>query len=153
MGYTHSWYRPRRLDAATFEHATLDIQMLYNSFLKPRLFKSFSIGPDFVRIEGGGETFQVEALSMERERNGIVFEFCKTQHLPYDLPVMCCLLVFRHHLGPTFKVCSNGDLPNWQPAIDLVSKVLGWKSTWPFHEEEKDGLVDRWIVETQAAPA
>ncbi len=59
------------------------------------------------------------------------FNFCKTARKPYDLLVCASLLLYWHFFkehGVT--ISSDGDLEDWQPAIDLVKKVTGLHINW-----------------------
>lgn len=61
---------------------------------------------------------------------------CKTEKMPYDLAVMCCLLIFKHHFRDDFLVQSNGEIKDWEPAISLVSWHLGYTEKWGFMEDK-----------------
>ena len=54
---------------------------------------------DEVRFDGspGCETFLVERISTRGRREMRVFEFCKTQRLPYDTAVERCLRILQEH--------------------------------------------------------
>ena len=55
-----------------------------------------------------------------------VWRWCRTDRRPYDLAVMCVLIVAREHFGPSFLVDSNGDEPQWLEARLLCERVLGY---------------------------
>jgi hypothetical protein len=66
----------------------------------------------------GHETFHVE--------NGMRgFHFCKTAQKPYDIIVCACLIILHEYI-PTIKVSSDGNAVEWQSAVDLCQKVLGY---------------------------
>jgi len=69
--------------------------------------------------ESSHETFRVE-LNKDTES-----EFCKTAQKPYDILVCACLIILDHYI-PTFKVSSDGDESDWQPAVELCRGVLGY---------------------------
>jgi hypothetical protein len=52
-----------------------------------------------VRFDGnpGCETFLIERISTRDRCGAPVFEFCKTQHLPYDAAVERCLRILKDH--------------------------------------------------------
>ena len=56
------------------------------------------------------------------------FGSCKTRALPYDLVVMCCLIIAKSHLGNSFDARSDGDVVEWQQAREICEKHLGIKS-------------------------
>jgi len=169
MGYTHFWYRPQILDGEKFEAAAVDFervfrawkerspgQTLTNKEFRGTRVQDLEINSRLVYFNGGCETFMIGRISDGRVKaDGLVFEFCKTAALPYDLPVMCCLLVFKHHFGDGFKVSSNGRDPEWTPAYKLVKEVLDYPENWRFSEgHEEDGIwVDSYLVAEAGIPA
>jgi hypothetical protein len=161
MGILHNWYRPEELDRETFRRAKDDFKKIL-----PELEKK----ADLVGIEGRpkpiaedyGVMFSVGKLPWfiltcvyphrHRMRPGATMhsDSVKTYGNPgYDLAVMSCLLVFKHHFGDALKVGSDLDIEKWQPAIDLIDKELGWKSIWRFDEKEADGITDKSLIETK----
>jgi hypothetical protein len=52
------------------------------------------------------------------------FCFCKTARKPYDFVVCICLLSLANNLEG-FEISSDGDLEEWQPAIDFYKKIFG----------------------------
>jgi len=148
MGYTHFWYRPMGLEKKKFAAATADIKKLFDHWVGPGApFQTFDLFKYSVHVEGGYETFRVAQEERDRHgRPGPVFNFCKTERLPYDIVVTSCLLVFHHHLAPQFKVSSNGVIKDWQPAIDLCRKVLDYKEEWSFKEVIKGDTTDSYLV-------
>lgn len=52
------------------------------------------------------------------------FSFCKTARKPYDFFVCVCLLSLSNHLEG-IEVSSDGDIEDWQPAIDFYEKEFG----------------------------
>jgi hypothetical protein len=54
---------------------------------------------DQIRFEGrpGCETFLIERVSTRGRAEEPVFEFCKTQRLPYDAAVERCLQILQAH--------------------------------------------------------
>ncbi len=97
MGFSRYWRRPRELDAERFPAfvaACKDACEDYGEVLAEVVFT-----PGEVRFEGrpSCETFLIEQASSGRERDGSVFEFCKTEHLPYDRAVEECLKLLKEH--------------------------------------------------------
>jgi hypothetical protein len=96
MGFTRYWIRPREFDPLEFTGFARDCEELcldYRDLLCDARF-----GPDEVRFDGnpGCEPFVIERISLGRERDGRISDFCKTQGLPYDEAVSKCLLVLRN---------------------------------------------------------
>jgi len=61
-----------------------------------------------------------ETFSIEPEKND--WNFCKTARKPYDLLVCAVLLSAHNHLN--YEVSSDGDLEDWQTAIDFYGSVI-----------------------------
>ena len=54
------------------------------------------------------------------------WDFCKTARKPYDLLVCCTLIALANNLPPdSFSFSSDGDAADWQPALDLYTKIIG----------------------------
>ena len=67
----------------------------------------------------------------ERETNppglvGKYHHYTKTEHHPYDLAVMTCLIVAKHYLGKGIVVCSDGAEDKWGPARRLCENYVGY---------------------------
>ena len=52
--------------------------------------------------------------------------YTKTEHQPYDLAVMACLIIAKHHLGKGIVACSDGSEEKWEPAKRLCEEHLGY---------------------------
>lgn len=52
--------------------------------------------------------------------------YTKTEHLPYDLAVMACLIIAKHYLGQGIVVCSDGSEEKWAPARRLCEDHFGY---------------------------
>lgn len=52
--------------------------------------------------------------------------FCKTAYKPYDLAVNVCLVIARKHMDAS--ICSDGDITNWQEAMQICQHFLGYGS-------------------------
>ena len=72
------------------------------------------------------ETFSVARTVTARHDEPKVFEFCKTEHRPYDLCVQAALIVLKHHLGEAIEVSSDGDDAAWATAGVACQKWLGY---------------------------
>ena len=140
MGYTHYWtfkrgdVTPAEL-AERFAEASADARKLYNSLKtgpdavkivgwdrdKPKSRPVFNA--DLVQFNGLGDDGH-ESFSLARV-DAADGDFCKTARKPYDILVCATLLVFDHHFQPVFTAGTDGGYEDWEPAIQLVNKVLG----------------------------
>ena len=72
------------------------------------------------------------------------FTFCKTARKPHDIVVCCCLLIAKHYLGDLIKVASDGDWTEWEAAIKMCQKHLGY-NTFSWNSDGKlqeDSIID-----------
>jgi hypothetical protein len=97
MGYTRYWYRPRELDAERFRAFAEACQTACAELAECLADTTFT--EEEVRFEGspGCETFLIERVSTRGRAEEPVFEFCKTQRLPYDAAVERCLHTLKEH--------------------------------------------------------
>ena len=52
--------------------------------------------------------------------------YTKTEHRPYDLAVMACLIIAKHYLGKEIVVYSDGSEEKWEPARRLCENYFGY---------------------------
>ena len=97
MGYTRYWMRPRTLDRGTFALFAEECQKLAAESVITIESAVFNQDLVFFRGVPGCEDFSIEATSTGRVRDGVVFEFCKTEQLPYDQLVEACLRLLQKH--------------------------------------------------------
>lgn len=71
----------------------------------------------------------------ETQKEGLAFSFCKTAYKPYDLAVNVCLIIASHHLKDQIFVTSDGELDQWQDAIDLCDHFLGYGKDFTFKDK------------------
>ncbi len=164
MGYSHAWYRAEREFPATqFKKAVEDFTKLLPHFKKMGITLAGGEGegkpaitPKEIIFNGKGnegyETFYMPRLDEEarRCRNGF-FCYTKTSQMPYDLAVTSALLILKHHMKDNLKVGSDGSIEEWNEAVQLVKKVLGYTEEWSFLTEKKDGVTDTYLVSKEAA--
>ena len=60
----------------------------------------------------------------DKEEIGLYFEFCKTAYKPYDLAVIICLIIAKHHLKEQIIVSSDGTLDQWKDGVLICQKIL-----------------------------
>jgi len=65
---------------------------------------------------------------------GLYFQCCKTAYKPYDLAVIICLIIAKHHLGKDLLVSSDGELSHWQDGMLICQKILGYGLDFSFQE-------------------
>jgi hypothetical protein len=74
----------------------------------------------------GCEPFIIRRLETPRPGRTVVFSFCKTEHLPYDLCVQTALIVLKHHFGGAITIHSDGKDNDWSQARETCSSILGY---------------------------
>lgn len=82
------------------------------------------------------EPFIFRRIQPPRPGRNIVFEYCKTEHLPYDLAVQCCLIVFKHHLGDIIKITSDGTGDDWVNAKEVCNDILAYGNDFKLSTNE-----------------
>ena len=131
---THYMYRPPVLDADTFAVFIADCRKLLAALPVEVVLRSEQgVGKPTVsnrRIGFNGDRergLEHEPLVIEqtytrspqdRMRNGVFFDFCKTNGKPYDIIVVAILYAFIHRL-PTCKFVSDSKLAELKPGFDL----------------------------------
>jgi hypothetical protein len=91
MGFTRYWYRPKELDAKRFKAFSAACKKAAKDYDGQLVGAVFSKEEVLFDAEPGCETFHVGRVSPYDEKDGTVFEFCKTRELPYDKLVETCL--------------------------------------------------------------
>ncbi len=102
MGFTRYWVRPEELDAEIFSLFSSECDEAcreFTDYLKDPMFNDV-----VVLFEGnpGCEPFIIERVSSHakrenRRRENGIFEYCKTEHFPYDKAVAKCLELLKAH--------------------------------------------------------
>jgi len=62
----------------------------------------------------------------DKKEIGLYFNCCKTAYKPYDLAVIICLIIAKHHLTKEILVSSDGTLENWKDGMLICQKILGY---------------------------
>ena len=137
MGYTHYWYLDKK-SLPLVEKALPRVVQDFKALLPylPPLADPMGEGkpvlePHFLAFNGQApedyEAFTFPDLTTESEtRPGYLFDFCKTEHRPYDLAVVAALTLLRWHLGSAIVVESDGSLEDFAKGTELVVRVLGY---------------------------
>ncbi len=115
MGWTHYWQRDVELSAKPFADAVADCRKIFKSLTAPigdAQGKGKPLLTDdkivFNGADGSGcEPFIINRIQQPRHGRTIAAEYCKTEHLPYDLCVQCALIIFQHHLAIAIKVSNR----------------------------------------------
>ena len=74
------------------------------------------------------ETFCLERRQKDGqlEKDGRIFNFCKTAFRPYDIAVTACLLIAKHVLQDEIIVRTDGDDSGWFDAKMLCQSLFGY---------------------------
>lgn len=105
-------YTENAIDGTWFAGATLEKRACngdcsYETFAFPRKMKK---DPGYPR---------------DRE-DGLQFECCKTAFRPYDLAVICFLIIAKRHLKTKIKVSSDGEDQHWADGRLFCQMHLGY---------------------------
>jgi hypothetical protein len=52
--------------------------------------------------------------------------WCKTARKPYDIAVMCALIIAKYHLGSNIKLLTDGSTNEWKDAEAICNHYLGY---------------------------
>lgn len=102
MGFTRYWVRPAELETKQFSLFSKACQEACQEYRDVLFSPQFT--DDEVSFDGfpGCEPFVIERISSNavrenRWRENGIFEYCKTQRLPYDAAVARCLELLKEH--------------------------------------------------------
>ena len=137
MGWTHSWRREIEMPVAKFNAAVADcrtiLSAIYIQLGDAESENSPVLTDDEIVFNGvphGCEPFVFRRIQYPRPGRNGVFEYCKTEHLPYDLAVQCCLIVLKHHLGDAIQISSDGKDADWKEASERCEKNLHYGTSF-----------------------
>ena len=141
MGFTHYFYCKPKLNKSDFKAFASDVEKVLKLSGVPLSHidtkedqEGFEVTDELINFNGVGDNghetflFQRDTLVREAEltpRNGLVFNFCKTNQKPYDLCVTATLILAKMHFGKDVKISSDGDASDWAEGGALVGKALG----------------------------
>lgn len=160
MGYTHYWHvKDMQAVARALPLVANDLKRLLpklpplagpdgkgNPILGPTTVEFNGVAPDdYETLWLGADPRHY----LETEQG--LFNFCKTQHRPYDLAVQVVLVLLKYHTeffkAYSVTLSSDGNMRDWVKACRLV-EGLGYPvdPTWALGREV-------WRVKTQAGEA
>jgi hypothetical protein len=162
MGYTNYWYKLPEISQKVWDEFIDDFGKIVPLFVR-YLESNTTDGQQLVfdnneiRFNGIGENAH-ETFSMERkvDTNGRftqylnpesavnaeeapahVFDFCKTARKPYDIAVVCALIIAKHHFKDDIKVSSDGDIDGeWIEGKEMCQDRLGYGKDFKLDEDE-----------------
>ena len=151
MGYTHYWDRPETIPQEKFDEIVADFRKLLPKLRARGIRLRYDhdedepaeLSHDAVHFNGvdedGYETFYFPRVYKpqfrQEAKKGLLFQFTKTAHQPYDLAVTSFLLIAKHHLGNEIVVSSDGDDDDWDEATELVQKTLKYGDDLSFDDK------------------
>lgn len=140
MGYTHYWYINPETPQDQYKEAVASVQKLIdhgvqeNIIEKPTLKDKIENPPIFFNGIGqeSHETFVLLGLPkdyvtqsfVQKNEQGFVFDFCKTQRKPYDTYVTAALSILKHFLKENIFVSSDGRPQDFIKGTVLAGRIL-----------------------------
>ena len=129
MGYTHYWRQYDGFNSDKWD--TLVQHSLHLQAASPVTLADVEMSDFQISFNGvspqNHETFTLDRAmqppNLRLPEKDHFFNFCKTAQKPYDLMVMCVLLVANALEPDVITYATDGAESDWQPAIDLVNKV------------------------------
>jgi hypothetical protein len=100
----------------TLNQRTCNGDCSYETFSFPRVFK---------------KEYEQKADGTE-----LLFDCCKTAYRPYDLAVTAFLIIAKRYLGGAIKIHSDGEIKDWQDAMDICENALGYGKTFKLDHED-----------------
>ncbi|HEY0138116.1 MAG TPA: hypothetical protein VGB85_28715, partial [Nannocystis sp.] len=79
------------------------------------------INDKMIRFNGMGDDGH-ETMMLDREHDPD-FRFCKTARKDYDEAVLVLLTLAEHHAPGAWKISSDGEEFEWQPAVDWMNTL------------------------------
>jgi len=73
-----------------------------------------------------------ETFDLPRVYNGKMntengyFSCCKSAFKPYDLAILCVLIIAKHYLGNDLSIHSDGQQEEWMDGMLVCEQVLGY---------------------------
>lgn len=89
--------------------------------------------PLYLPLKLDKEDIEFKERVRKQNTKKMYFEFCKTAYKPYDLAVICALIIARHHLGSKYiMVRSDGNRDKWADGRQLCQIALGYGEDFHF---------------------
>ena len=118
MGYSHYFQQGSIPSQALFNNFTSHVSELIEMAWDIEL--DVSISTDFVDINWvGAESHENFIIN----REGLTWNFCKTNGKPYDAVVTAVLILARYTF-PDFYLSSDGAWKEWEDGRDLFTRVM-----------------------------
>jgi hypothetical protein len=131
MGWTHYWHREIEMPEEKFKAAVKDCKEILSELFIQLGDAEGNNNPvltdDAIIFNGANsrcDPFVFRRIQYPKPGREKVFTYCKTEHLPYDLAVQCCLIVLKHHLDNAVQISSDGKDDDWKKARDLCEGNL-----------------------------
>jgi hypothetical protein len=134
MGWTHHWQRPIELPKVAFAAAVRDCRKVLPQTgigLAGRDGTGMPILRDNAIVFNGAdgarcEPFEIHQVEFDRHGRKVIWSFCKTEHLPYDLCVQVSLIILKHHLQDAITITSDGKDVDWSDAKRTCEQSAGY---------------------------
>jgi len=144
MGWTHYWKREVELPAEEFKEAVKDCEIILSKIDVPLTGPMSKGNPIcnskeiiFNGIKGQDcEPFSIKISEQPRRSDQLVFSYCKTEKLPYDICVKSVLIILKHYLGENIEIMTDGTIEDWSDAIDICMQGLGYGKDFSLSTQE-----------------
>jgi len=126
MGYTHYWKckEPNKIPEQIYRLAFKECETIIENVKQGLLYVRYN-KENNIDINGIAELSHENFCIPYDKQHLKDFDFCKTQHKPYDKVVTACLSVLYKWLSPySFIINSDGNVKDWNDGIQLANSVL-----------------------------
>ena len=107
----------------TLNQRTCNGSCSYETFYFPRVDENSHTVDRVAYRKENGENVYTDPMKV-----GKYFNCTKTVFRPYDLAVCVFLIIAKHHLGTKIFVSSDGEMPQWKDALQMVKNALNYDS-------------------------
>lgn len=164
MGYTHYWNIKPETNEAKYKKALKDCVKIVEHGTKKGILAGWD-GTGKPEIKNGlrfngkapenYETFSLPGKPMDvlkgdfvqKDKDGYVFNFCKTAQRPYDIYVTACLATMRNHLGANFKISSDGGEKAFKKGQEFADQILGKNVLQMKKNDSKKVVLYEWVLD------
>lgn len=151
MGYTHYWYRKRKIEESIMEKIVNDTYKVLSK-LSIGLVGDYQasvpiINTDIILFNGLNDDAHETCVfprifnpcdGIKAISNNLLFDCCKTANKPYDLAVTSFLIIAKHYLKDNLIVRSDGEISDWFEGQQVVQDELGYGMDFILDEKEKE---------------